>query len=595
MTTTRSLPFSTLLLAAAALGGCHHGGGGSAAAAPTIVSAAFSGATTTPAAGDTLLLFFSADVTLVTGKLLTNSDVSLTTGASLGTVTAAPTLVNSRSVQITLGSGVSFVPGTTAIALAAGNDVVVSTTGMLGTGGTAVVITKGDGTAPLLSNLTLNGINSELNGTGPAGGTLQVPANGFTIDLAYSDNSSVDTSRTQIVSSLAVGTAAGTQPPGTNLVPFLTATSLTAAASRFTVPAAVSLAPGITTLTAYVVDITGLPSAAHTFVCTVKPITDALRPFETAVNSSQVWFLDLSRDVESYSVNLGNVNTPVVVTAGASGTADLDELLLVLGQMSATPIANVQGSENSNDVLLDRFKTTLLANLAALYSGANITFTFTRPAGSFGTNSSVAYNALGYSQICVAGSADASGTSGILGIAIFDPNNATQNDDTLLDFNGQGRLGIFLHTVINAGFLQSSSSDFRQTFDAFTPARSGTPIGNDASDGQRLLGTLTDARASAIDAAIAGIGRFTAVVLAHECGHSMGLVQDGAMPVGLYGGDAVNFPGSTSGHIRNASLFPPGSINVMSPSLSYSVAINAATAFNTLNIAYLREQVLYGN
>jgi len=33
----------------------------------------------------------------------------------------------------------------------------------------------------------------------------------------------------------------------------------------------------------------------------------------------------------------------------------------------------------------------------------------------------------------------------------------------------------------------------------------------------------------------------------------------------------------------------------MSPSLSYSGAVNAASAFNTLNLAYLREQVFYGN
>ena len=82
---------------------------------------------------------------------------------------------------------------------------------------------------------------------------------------------------------------------------------------------------------------------------------------------------------------------------------------------------------------------------------------------------------------------------------------------------------------------------------------------------------------------------------AHECGHSVGLVQNGAMPVGLYGNDAVNFPGSTDGHIRTAALFPSGAINVMSPALSYSLAINPATGFNSLNKAYLREQVFYGN
>jgi hypothetical protein len=33
----------------------------------------------------------------------------------------------------------------------------------------------------------------------------------------------------------------------------------------------------------------------------------------------------------------------------------------------------------------------------------------------------------------------------------------------------------------------------------------------------------------------------------------------------------------------------------MSPALSYSSATNASTGFNRLNLAYLREQVLYGN
>ena len=84
-------------------------------------------------------------------------------------------------------------------------------------------------------------------------------------------------------------------------------------------------------------------------------------------------------------------------------------------------------------------------------------------------------------------------------------------------------------------------------------------------------------------------------MLAHEAGHSMGLVANGAMPNGLFGNDDTNFPGSTDGHIRNTALFPGGSINVMSPVLTWSLAINSNTAFNSLNRAYLREQVSYGN
>jgi hypothetical protein len=220
-----------------------------------------------------------------------------------------------------------------------------------------------------------------------------------------------------------------------------------------------------------------------------------------------------------------------------------------------------------------------------------VTFTLTQPSGSFAGNSSVAYNSLGFSRISIAGK---STSSGVLGVAIFDPNNDTQNDNTLTDFSGI-RLGIFLHTIVDAGFGPPSSSLFRLTFDSLAPDLGGVPIGNTAGDDLRLAGTTVGTRTNEIRTAIDDFARFTSVVLAHECGHSMGLVQNGAMPIGLYGNDSTNFPGSSDGHIRNTSLFPSGATNVMSPSLSYSATLNAATGFNTLNLAYLREQVLYGN
>ena len=81
----------------------------------------------------------------------------------------------------------------------------------------------------------------------------------------------------------------------------------------------------------------------------------------------------------------------------------------------------------------------------------------TRPAGSFGSSSSLPYGGIGYSQISIGGSAS---TLGVLGIAIFDPHNATQNDDTLTDFQGL-RLGIFLHTIADAGLGSAQSTAFR--------------------------------------------------------------------------------------------------------------------------------------
>jgi len=180
----------------------------------------------------------------------------------------------------------------------------------------------------------------------------------------------------------------------------------------------------------------------------------------------------------------------------------------------------------------------------------------------------------------------------VIGIAIFDPSNSTQNDNSLLDFGGQ-RLGVFLHTIADSGMGQGAASNFRMTFDPFAPDPGGIPIGDDPQDGGRLNGLVSDSRTIDINTALRDLARFLATVTAHECGHSVGLVENGPMPTGLYGDDSVNFPGSANGHIRNASQFPSGSVNLMSPSLSYETAISPSSAFNTLNLAYLREQIFY--
>ena len=194
-----------------------------------------------------------------------------------------------------------------------------------------------------------------------------------------------------------------------------------------------------------------------------------------------------------------------------------------------------------------------------------------------------------------AGSEDPSGVTGVLGVAIFNPHNTNQENDCLLNFLGAQRLGVFVHTLVNFGMFPPSSTSFRTTYDPLTPGFGGTPIGDepDGLDPQRLSGAVLGSRTTTITNAINRMARATAVITAHECGHSMGLVQDGAMPVGLYGGDPTNFPGSSGGHIRNTSLFPAAAQNVMSPAIGFDSALSNQTAFNSLNLAYLRERAIY--
>lgn len=598
--TIRTLPqrFPAAALAAAwVAASCGGGGGGGAPpnAPPILVTAAFVGGGA-PAAGDTLILAFSETVTPVAGALLSDADVTLSGGASLGSVTGAPSQVGVNTLAVTLGSGVSIVPGTTTITLrtpgdgGAGNDVVRDATGQFGIAGTPVPIGTSDGAVPAIGNLTIASVDGALNGTGPAGGVLQVPANGWTLDLAYSDNTAIATDRTVVTASVPVATPGGVQPAGTDLRPFLTQLAAGNSSASYRVPADVTFPNGPLTLAAIVVDVSGLSSAPRTFAATVRAFTAALQPFETTVNPAQVWFLDFTRDIESFATSPVPGGFEVLVTAGANGRSDFEDLLRILGLTSATPLPNVQNGDDSNAVVIARFRAELLANLAGFYTGANVQFTVTPPGVGFGGSSSVPYGAIGHSRIAIAGASD---IDGVLGVAIFDPNNGTQNDNTRTDFGGT-RLGVFLHTIVDTGLGPPAGNAFRLTFDDFAPVLGGTPIGEQAADADRLTGVLADARANAIDLAIADLARFTAVVTAHECGHSMGLVQNGAMPVGLYGGDAVNFPGSSDGHIRNAALFPAGT-NIMSPALSYQAAIHPATAFNSLNLAYLREQATYGN
>jgi hypothetical protein len=597
MIETNTLSPQRLLAATflAALTACSSGNGGPPNASPVIVTASFLGSGGNPVTGDTLILGFSTTVALVSGTLLTDEDFTLSGGASLGAVTTAPAALSSTTLSITLGAGVTFMPGTTTIVLSELNDAAGGTTTAPIGGGTPITIGTSDGSEPAISNVTIAKIDDQLNGTGAAGGTLQVPTNGWTLDLTYSDNSAIATSQTVITADVSISTATGSQLPGTNLRSFLTQLSANNTTASYLIPTTVSFPATAVTLTCIAVDVSGLSSIPTTYSFTVRAFNDNTQPFETSVNPGQLWFLDFSRDEDSYATSTTGGQAQVDVISGPNSVNDFDDLLQIVGLTSATPIPNVQGSESSNDIVINRIKTEMLADLAAYYSGSPVSFTLTAPAGNFNGNSSVTYSSLGFSQIAISGS---SSIPGVLGLAIFDPSNATQNDNTQTEFpmtGGDARLGVFVHTIIDNGVGQPNSTLFRTTYDTFTLVNGGSPIGDDPQDGNRLLGTVGDNRQNEINTAISLLAHFTATVTAHECGHSVGLVIEGAMPNGLYGNDNVNFPGSTTGHIRTTSLFPFGSTNLMSPALNFTLATSPSSAFNTLNLAYLREQVFYGN
>lgn len=575
---------------------CGGGGGGGFNLLPTIVAATLLQSGPSPAAGDRLLLLMSEAIQIAAGSTLDDGDFALT-GGTLGNVTVAPILFDARTVQVTLGSGTVMVPGTTSIALAATNDAIIDLGGSLGTGGTPLALSLGDGGAPTIQPITLELIDAVLNGSGPAGGTLQVPRTGFAIDVTWFDGpSGINADLTVITADVAVTVDGQSRPSGSNLADAMTRLDGANSAS-FVVRSGISFPAGNVTIALYGVDGSGMPGPPRSFAFRTVSASDDIRPLERG----QTWHLSLDRDIENFQLDVSGALPSVLIIAGANSSPDAVDVLRVLGLQSTNPLPNVTPGVDSNAFVLARFRETLLAELAKLFTDVDIAFTFDSPGTFPAGQSSVGYGNLSFSRICLAGAASTSPT-GTLGAALYDPNNQTQNDDCIDDFNGQ-RLGVFLHTFAHVGLRAGGTSTFRQTFVPFipqivsgNPPASGVPIGEDGQDADRLLGNRQDPRRDQIDNAIFGIARAAAVVIAHECGHSMGLVANGAMPAGLYGDDAVNFPTNSSSaslHIETPGLFPGGAQNVMSPSVAYDAALHPSTGFNSLNLAYLRERALY--
>ena len=260
----RLIPSAILLsIVLTACGGGGGGGGSSDAFAPMLKTASVLVAGATPAAGDTLLLTFTEDVRIVSGTLLTDADLAISAGGTLGAIVSPPAADSARTVRVTLGAGVDLTPGTTLLSLGVGNDVIQDLAGNLGVSNAGTTLTTGDGDVPTVTRVTVSGLDDELNGNGPAGGTAQTPRNAFTIDVWASDpTSAIDPARTSISVNVEVQGPTGSLPPGAELAGLMQPGNISAATNSFFVPGTVTLPEGNVTVRAFATDVTGRTSRA---------------------------------------------------------------------------------------------------------------------------------------------------------------------------------------------------------------------------------------------------------------------------------------------------------------------------------------------
>jgi hypothetical protein len=198
-------------------------------------------------------------------------------------------------------------------------------------------------------------------------------------------------------------------------------------------------------------------------------------------------------------------------------------------------------------------------------------------------------------RICIGGEDPTGGIT--LGNVQLDPDNAQRST---VECGTIPPTGVFPREIL----MYAGQAEFQSTIDPLRPAAGGVPVGTHPADAV-VLDPAFDPTApgipssyldrhlqvrTAVEAFAAALG----TVIAHETGHALGLVPEGAPGVGLYGG--------ASGGAYAHNVMPDGSLPdqtwLMNQGGQFDFAELAAMSgeppaeFRPLNHAYLRDRVV---
>ncbi|MCA8963010.1 MAG: hypothetical protein KDC38_20950, partial [Planctomycetes bacterium] len=439
--------------------------------------------------------------------------------------------------------------------------------------------------APIVRDLSIGGIPEEMNGSLPVatgGGQeadylLSVPSYGFQLTLEYTPGvggGALDLSTLSIRADRPLGEI----PASAELAPRF---AVDGDEASWLTESQHAIGYGPVTFRATVKDTYG--NVSDTASLTVKAVsaTTPNRPFDF----NDRWWLDFDGDRFATSFSTG---IPMTITTEATpnGVADFDEDLVLLGLRSSAPTPECAAIDSNGRLrawILTETKGRLDEHYGRSFDGSGDGI---NPALTFSLDSAGAT-----SSIRVGGDDLSSGFT--LGRAQFDYRNLGGNH------NRSVTLGVFTTNMIQ--FYVNSSYSFRNRFDPLIPGR-GTPAGEGPYDHIVLApgfdpldpGNDPDwvARYDDITAALDGLARSTAAVLAHEIGHSLGLCANDLPPLGLFGG--VTAP-EFAGPYTTAYHFDSPGNNLMAAALSFSTALISTSSgyrFSPLNEAYLREWIM---
>lgn len=305
-----------------------------------------------------------------------------------------------------------------------------------------------------------------------------------------------------------------------------------------------------------------------------------------------IWLVVLSRDIFETTLVTEGTTTRLrsEYVAEGSGRNDFDEVFYALGFFTDEA---PQTSELLKAWLLDtiRVETYRMFGLSDEGEGTSesvpLRIYFE---GEEGAPERGDFNGQNFSMIALGGDyAIFDGPA--FGRALLDWNNQAHEDNTVYG------LGVFTTSLLRSLVEMPTTGGLFRTFFPVT----GDPFGTFPGE-EGILTPEFDLRSASngvrnryniIKLAVEKGGMAIAAVLAHEMGHSLGLVAPGPPPLGLFAGIAgLPFTGSDldDAHIDTAGL------NLMQSGSAFNLsqALTATPRFNELNMAYLRRRIVVG-
>ena len=384
---------------------------------------------------------------------------------------------------------------------------------------------------------------------------LVVPPEGFQITLHFDSagGSAVDGASLSVTSSRDIGGWAA----GTDLAPLFAVTPTRAV---WTLPPGTDLAPTSHTLTASIDDYAGNRARDDTFDFTVRDFA-----FGPPMGNRQRVYLDFdgnrgpgsfSEDLRAYGLS-SNATPAAAALETRVRAIVIGEIVRRVGPFYGIALDGTPGPD-----------------------AVNVVFTSEDPGEP-------------RARLCVGGDSEVGGS--LLGSTFLDVHNLREDSD---DCDGES--GIFPQAIDD---VWSTDPDYQAEIHPVDPDEGGVPVGEDPDDDVVLEpgfdpATATPAqreRRAVIRDAIDAFAQVLATVIAHEAGHSFGLVRAGSPPAGLYGGSE----GSSADHNVTPSGATPSENFLMNRGESFTFGEvtgrggSSLPVFRRLSWAYLHDRVAF--